>query len=161
MPLLTWHALFRPDSRNCFFIYLVYSTFVSTIFHFFVFISLLSHFDRYETLSAITLGSILWIKFAFLWIFRKNFINNISSKNQKRQRVIAFILVNTIPHTLKSNTYHSNKRVPPPFSHSDTNPVFGHVLIHYFDKAGFDKSNIAAETCLKVINKKEHDLLPT
>ena len=31
------HVLFLPDSRNCFFIYLVYSTFVSTIFHFFCF----------------------------------------------------------------------------------------------------------------------------
>ena len=30
--------------------------------------------------------------------------------------------------------FHSNKRVPPPLFHSDTNPVFGHVLIHYFDK---------------------------
>ena len=41
-----------------------------------------------------------------------------------------FILVNTIqyPRTLQ------NKRVPPPFFHSDTNRVFGHVLIHSFDK---------------------------
>ena len=48
---------------------------------------------------------------------RKNCIDNISSKSQKRQRFIAFILVNTIQHprTLKSNIYHSNKRVPPRF----------------------------------------------
>ena len=26
------------------------------------------------------------------------------------------------------------KRVSPPFFHSDTNPVFSHVLIHSFDK---------------------------
>ena len=41
---------------------------------------------------------------------------------------------NTIqyPCILKNNIYHSNKRVPPSFFHSYTNPVFGHVLIHYF-----------------------------
>ena len=36
------------------------------------------------------------------------------------------------PRTLKNNIYLSNKRVPPPFFHSDANPVFGHVLIHFF-----------------------------
>ena len=30
--------------------------------------------------------------------------------------------------------YHSNKRGPPPFFHSDTNPVLGHVLILPVDK---------------------------
>ena len=29
---------------------------------------------------------------------------------------------------------HSNKQVALPFFHSDTNPVFGHVLSHSFDK---------------------------
>ena len=55
-------------------------------------------------------------------IFQKNWIDNISSKNQKRQRLIAFVLVNAIqylnskiPHTLKNNIYHRKKRVPPPF----------------------------------------------
>ena len=49
---------------------------------------------------------------------------------------MAFVLVNTMqyPRTLKNNIYHSNKRVPPPFFHLDASPVFGHVLIHYFDK---------------------------
>ena len=63
-------------------------------------------------------------------------IGNIYSKSQKRQRFIVFILVNTIQyqHTLKNNIYHSNKRIPPPFFHSDINPVFGHFLIHSFDK---------------------------
>ena len=67
---------------------------------------------------------------------KKNCTDNISSEIQERQRLIAFILVNTIqyPRTLQNNIYHSNKRVPPPFFHSDTNPVFGHVLIHSFDK---------------------------
>ena len=37
-------------------------------------------------------------------------------------------------HTLKNNIYHSNKRGPPPFFHSDTNPVLGHVLIHSVEK---------------------------
>ena len=38
------------------------------------------------------------------------------------------------PRTLQNNIYHSNKGVPPPFFNSDTNPVFGQVLIHSFDK---------------------------
>ena len=46
-----------------------------------------------------------------------------SSKSSKRQRIIAFIFVNTIQYsaTLNSSIYHSNKREPPPFFHSDTN----------------------------------------
>ena len=69
-------------------------------------------------------------------MFQKNCIDNISSKSQKRQRLITFILLNTIqyPRTLKNSIYHSSKRVPPPFFHSDTNPVFCHILIHSFDK---------------------------
>ena len=49
---------------------------------------------------------------------------------------IAFTLVNTrqYPRTLKNNIYHSNKRLPPPFFHSDTNPVFRYVLIHSLKK---------------------------
>ena len=68
----------------------------------------------------------------FLWIFQKNCIDNISSKSQIRQGLVAFILVNTIqyPRTPKNNIYHSNK-----FHHFfNTNRVFGHVLIHSFDK---------------------------
>ena len=59
-----------------------------------------------------------------------------SSKNQKRQRLIAFIFVNTIqyPRTLKNNIYHSNKWGPPLFFHLDTNPVIGHALVHSVDK---------------------------
>ena len=59
-----------------------------------------------------------------------------SSKNQKRQRFIASIFVNTIqyPRTLKNNIYHSNKRGSPPFFHLDTNPVTGHALVHSVDK---------------------------
>ena len=59
-----------------------------------------------------------------------------SSKSQKKHKIIASILVNTIQnsHTLKNNIYHSNKRGPPPFFHSDTNPLLGHVRIHSFDK---------------------------
>ena len=53
----------------------------------------------------------------------------------EQAETLTFILVNTIqyPRTLQNNIYHSNKRVPPPFFHSDTNPVFGHVLIHSFE----------------------------
>ena len=70
--------------------------------------------------------------FVFLWIFQKNCIDNISSKCQKGQRLIAFTLVNKIqyPWTLKNNIYHSNKRGPPPFFHLDTNLKFGHPLIN-------------------------------
>ena len=61
---------------------------------------------------------------------------NMSLKNQKRQRLIAFIFVNTIqyPSTLKNNIYHSKKREPPLFFHLDTNPVIGHALVYFADK---------------------------
>ena len=66
----------------------------------------------------------------------ENCIDNISLKNQKRQRLIAFILVNTMkyPRTLKNNIQYSSKQVPPPFLHLNTNPVLCHVLIHSFEK---------------------------
>ena len=59
-----------------------------------------------------------------------------SSKNKKTQRLIAFIVVNTIqyPCTLRNNIYHSNEQVPPPFFHLDTNPVIIHTLAHSVDK---------------------------
>ena len=59
-----------------------------------------------------------------------------SSKNQKGQRLIAFIFVNTIQYsrTLNGNIYHSNKRGPPPFLLSDTDPIIGHALAHSVDK---------------------------
>ena len=59
-----------------------------------------------------------------------------SSKSQKRQRLIAFIFVNTTqyPRTLKNNIYHSNKREQPPFFHWDISPVLGHFLAHSVDK---------------------------
>ena len=62
--------------------------------------------------------------FAFLWIFQKNCIDSISSTSQKRQRLIAFILVNTIPTHSAEQQLPSKQRVPPPFFHSDTNLVF-------------------------------------
>ena len=61
--------------------------------------------------------------------FRKN---SISSKSLKRKRlIIVFIFVNTIQyaHNLESNIF-LNKLGPPPFFHSDTNLVLGHVLVH-------------------------------
>ena len=39
-----------------------------------------------------------------------------------------------IPYTQTNNIYYSNKRGPPPFFHSDTSPVLGHVLVHSVDK---------------------------
>ena len=58
------------------------------------------------------------------------------SKNQKKQKLIAFIFVNTIqyPRTLKKNIYHLNKRGPPLFFHLDTSPVIGHALVYSVDK---------------------------
>ena len=59
-----------------------------------------------------------------------------SSKNQKRQRLIAFIFVNMIqyPRTLRNNIYHSEKQGTPSFFHPDTNPVIAHALVHFVDK---------------------------
>ena len=63
-------------------------------------------------------------------------MDSISLKSQKKQRLIAFILVNAIqyPCTLKSNIYQSNKQWTPSFFHLHTNLVLGHVLIHSVDK---------------------------
>ena len=65
-----------------------------------------------------------------------NSIDNISSKNQKRQILISFIIVNAIqyPHTLMNNIYRSNKGGPPPIFHPDTNPLIGHALVYYVEK---------------------------
>ena len=40
-----------------------------------------------------------------------------------------------IPRHPEKNIFHSNKRGPPVFFHSDTNPVFGNVLVHSVSKA--------------------------
>ena len=74
--------------------------------------------------------------FYLLLNISENCIDNISSKSQKRQRIIAFGFVDTIqyPHTVKNNIYHSKKLGPPPFFHSDTNPQLGQVLVHSVDK---------------------------
>ena len=68
---------------------------------------------------------------------------------------MAFVLVNTMqyPPTLKNNIYHSNKRVPPPFFHSDTNPVFGHVLIHSFECSGCNSGINLVVTLVPTPNK--------
>ena len=59
-----------------------------------------------------------------------------SSKNQKRQKLIVFIFFKTIqqPRTLKNNIYHSNKWGPPLFLHLDTDPTIGHTLVDSVDK---------------------------
>ena len=60
-----------------------------------------------------------------------------SSNNQKMQRFIAFIFVNTIQYScaLKNNIYHSNKWEPPLFLRLDPNPVIGHAMVHSIDKS--------------------------
>ena len=57
-------------------------------------------------------------------------------KKPEEAETDVLFLVNTIqyPRTLKNSIHYSNKPVPPPFFYSDTNPLFGHVLIHLFDK---------------------------
>ena len=57
-------------------------------------------------------------------------------ENEKPEEAETHRLYLTIqyPRTLKNNMYHSNKCVLSPFFHSDTDPVFGHVLIYCFDK---------------------------
>ena len=49
--------------------------------------------------------------------------------------MITFISVNKLQHPLilKNNIDYSSKMGPPPFFHSDINPVFCHVLVHSVD----------------------------
>ena len=53
-----------------------------------------------------------------------------------RQRLIAFISINPIKYScaVKNKIYYSDKRGPPPFFHSGTNPALGNVLVHSVDK---------------------------
>ena len=59
-----------------------------------------------------------------------------SSKNQKKQKLVPIISVNTTQYsrTLKNNIHHSKKWGPLLFVHLDTNPVIGHDLVHSVDK---------------------------
>ena len=63
------------------------------------------------------------------------FLHSHSSQSLRRQRLIVFVFVNTIqyPYNLKNNIYHWSKRGLPPFFHSNTNPVLGHILGHSID----------------------------
>ena len=65
------------------------------------------------------------------------------------------------PVTLKNNIYHSNKRLPLPFFHLDTNPVFDHVLSHSFDK----KAHVLVVTVemiwLLLLNTLSFNFVPT
>ena len=63
-------------------------------------------------------------------------MDNICSKNQKRKTLIASVFAITMqyPHTPKNNIHQPNKQRPPPFFHSDNNPVLDHILVHSFDK---------------------------
>ena len=89
-------------------------------------------------------------------------MDSISSKSQKRRRLIVFILVNTIqyPCTLKSNICHSNKQGPPPFFYLDTNPLLGHFLIHSVDKTNALVLTVEL-TCLLFLNKLSFNFVPT
>ena len=71
----------------------------------------------------------------FLWKFQEKCIDNISSKSQKRQRLIALILVFTIPRHPEEQHLPFKQTGTTIIFHTDTNPVFPHVLIHSFNKA--------------------------
>ena len=55
----------------------------------------------------------------------------------KRERLIAFIFVNTIQHLriLKNRIDHSSEPGPPSFFHPHTKTVLGRILIHFVNKA--------------------------
>ena len=65
--------------------------------------------------------------------FRKTALTTIFKKLEEAGTFI-FVDVILYANTLKNNVYRSNKREPPPFFHSDTNPVLGHFLIHSVHK---------------------------
>ena len=83
---------------------------------------------------------------AFLWIFQKitlklhciENLENLSKPRRGRDSSPSSLLIryNILQYqpTLKNNIYHLNKRGPPAFFYSDTNPVLGHVLVHSVDK---------------------------
>ena len=64
------------------------------------------------------------------------------------------------PHTLKNNIYHSNKRGPPPFFYSDTNPVLDQVLVHSVDKT-HDLVEAVELTWLLFLNILSFNFVPT
>ena len=84
-----------------------------------------------------------------------------SLKSYRRQRLTALIFINTIqyPCTLKNNIYYSDKRVPPPFFHSDTNPVLGHILVHSVDKTHV--MVVTVELIQLVLNILSFNFVPT
>ena len=48
--------------------------------------------------------------------------------------ILLNLLIFVNPWTLKNNIYHSNKREPLPFFHSDTNLTLDHILVHSVHK---------------------------
>ena len=83
-------------------------------------------------------------------------MDNISSKSQKRQRLITL----QYTCTLKSNIYHSTKREPLPFFHLDTNPVLGHILIHSVGKTHVPVVTVELIQLL-LLNIISFDFVPT
>ena len=61
---------------------------------------------------------------------------------------------------MQNSNYHSNKKVPPPFFDSDTNPVFGDVLIHSSDKIHV-LVVIVESVWLLLLNILSFNLVPT
>ena len=80
----------------------------------------------------------------------------------KRQRLISFILVNTVqyPRTLQNNIYNSNKRIPVPFFHLDTNPALRQILIHSFHKTHVLVVKVEL-ICLLLLNILSFNFVPT
>ena len=78
-------------------------------------------------------------------------MDNISSKSQKRQRLI------TLQYTC---TLKSNKREPLPLFHLDTNTVFGHILIHSVVKTRVPVVTVEL-IWLLLLNIMSFDFVPT
>ena len=72
----------------------------------------------------------------FLWIARRGWCSLSSSLLIQHSRI------------LKNKVNHSSKQGPPPFFHSDTNPVLGNVLVHSVKKKTYSGCNSAISLVL-------------
>ena len=68
-------------------------------------------------------------------IIEKLYWQHLFEKLGEAETIITFISVNKLQHPLilKNNIDYSSKMGPPPFFHSDINPVLCHVLVHSID----------------------------
>ena len=85
----------------------------------------------------------IWIFRILAWLkdnlpcfecFRKIALTICFRKTRKGRDSSSLSLLIQYPRTLRNNTYHSNKQVPPSTFYSETNPVITHTLVHSVDK---------------------------